>query len=206
MLRLAAWRGTDPDRLDSAWLDRHSSSLSAHGTSLTRDYHLHYFLETGHDWITRRLDVRASGNGWWRTLALVRGPSGHWSAKADSGGIQPTVDPAPTTPIDTDALADALDCDLGLCPLTNTMPVLRHGLLDAALQGHDRTEVLTMAWVSVPDLNVFASPQSYSAAGTTADGTALIDFQSGDFAEQIEIDREGLVVKYPKIGHRLAID
>ena len=51
--------------------------------------------------------------------------------------------PAPVG--DPAAFADALDCDLGLSPATNLMPVLRHGLLS----GGDPVE-LTTAWVSSP--------------------------------------------------------
>ena len=50
----------------------------------------------------------------------------------------------------------ALDCDLGLSPLTNFMPIRRRRLLD----GGEAHEFL-MAWVSVPDLGVHRSEQRY---------------------------------------------
>ena len=40
---------------------------------------------------------------------------------------------------------------------TNTMPVLRAGLLEAAAQPHD----FVMAWVAVPDITVHRSEQRY---------------------------------------------
>ena len=54
------------------------------------------------------------------------------------------------------AASGSLDCDLGLSPVTNLMPVLRHGLLS----GGDAFQ-LTAAWVSVPDLGVHADGQRY---------------------------------------------
>ncbi len=36
-------------------------------------------------------------------------------------------------------IASALDCDLGLCPATNTMPIRRLGLLDADVARHVRS-------------------------------------------------------------------
>jgi hypothetical protein len=89
-------------------------------------------------------------------LLLARDPQGVWSAEASAEGWadlpEPGGDPA--------AFAAALDCDLGECPVTNTMPVLRHGLLHG---GPPRDFV--MAWVSVPDLSVHASEQRYTFVG-----------------------------------------
>ncbi|WP_329315888.1 MULTISPECIES: putative glycolipid-binding domain-containing protein [unclassified Streptomyces] len=49
----------------------------------------------------------------------------------------------------------ALDCDLGLCPLTNTVPVRRHGLHLAREQGPGQQ--FLMARVAVPELTVTPS-------------------------------------------------
>jgi len=49
-----------------------------------------------------------------------------------------------------------LDCDLGLSPVTNMVPILRHGLLRSG-----RPVELTMAWVAVPALTVQPDGQRY---------------------------------------------
>lgn len=59
--------------------------------------------------------------------------------------------PPPTD--DMSQVSEAIDCDLALSPLTNSMPVLRHRMLD----GGGPLEFL-MAWVSVPDLSVHREP------------------------------------------------
>jgi hypothetical protein len=95
--------------------------------------------------VTSRLALTARGEGWLRSLELSRDESGVWRATFEASGEPPLA--APTA--DLASLAGALDCDLGLSPLTNSMPVLRHSLLEGGGPIDFR-----MAWVSVPDLSV----------------------------------------------------
>jgi uncharacterized protein len=63
---------------------------------------------------------------------------------------------------------------------------------------------LTMAWVSVPDLAVHASPQTYSTLHRVdPGGGAVVEFSSEGFGVAIEVDADGLVVAYPGIALRL---
>jgi hypothetical protein len=101
-------------------------------------YRLDYELETLSDFVTSGLMVNARGEGWSRHLDLRRLRSGRWTARTRSRGKLDLPPPGG----DMARLADALDCDLALSPLTNSMPVLRHGLLD----GGGPLEFL-MAWV-----------------------------------------------------------
>jgi uncharacterized protein len=172
-------------------------------------YRLDYELECADGFVTRRLLVRAHGASWSRRLLLSRDLQGVWGVEASAEGEadlpEPGGDPA--------AFAAALDCDLGECPVTNTMPVLRHGLL---LGGAPRDFV--MAWVSVPDLSVRASAQRYTfvgapaaaaagsaaagSAGTGSAGTAVVRYESGTFSADVVFDDDGLVVDYPGLGRR----
>jgi uncharacterized protein len=97
-------------------------------------------------------------------------------------------------------LEGALDCDLGLSPLTNSMPVLRHRLLET-----DGSVEFLMAWVSVPDLGAHPSRQRYTALRDLPGGGRLIRYESLDstFTADLGFDRDGLVVDYPGIGRRL---
>jgi hypothetical protein len=151
-------------------------------------YHLDYSLTCEDGYITRQLRVRATGDCWNRTLDLSRDADGTWRMMAEATGAvdlpPPGGDPA--------SLAGALDCDLGLSPLTNTMPVLRHGLLG----GGDPVDFL-MAWVSVPDLSVHANAQRYAYVRP-----CVVNYSSGSFSEDITFDPSGLVVDYPSIGTR----
>lgn len=198
--RLVSWLGPDPERIDSASVQLLDDRLEAHGTSTCRGWMLTYRLWTDAAWITRRLDVRIATDAGTRTLALRRGDDERWSAQRHDA---PADDDATVRPLQLPELDGALDCDLGLCPLTNTMPVLREGLLAAAHAGQPRRISLRMAWVSVPELEVSLSEQHYAVAAPVVAGGALIRFSAGDFVSDIEVDRDGLVVDYPSIGRRI---
>ena len=157
-------------------------------------YRLDYKLETDFGFTTLGLLVTARGAGWSRRLDLRRNRRGRWSVRTKSEGD--TDLPAPGG--DISPFADALDCDLGLSPLTNSMPVLRHGLL----RGGGPAEFLK-AWVSVPDLGVRASRQRYTFVRAEAQG-AVVRYKSLDsgFTADITFDADGLVVDYPELARR----
>ena len=102
--------------------------------------------------------------------------------------------------MDPDALLGVLDCDLALSPMTNTMPVLRHGLLVPG----GSVELVT-AWVSVPDLTVTPSRQRYSFRERRGD-LAVVHFElaDGSFEEDIVFDADGLVADYPGVAWRVS--
>ncbi|GAA2728097.1 putative glycolipid-binding domain-containing protein [Cellulomonas aerilata] len=213
--RLLVWRGVDPDRVDAARVTLHDDRLHARGTSLAPDHTVTWRLVTGPGWTTRVLDVRtvpagddagaadrddadadadAGADDGGRRLVLRRDDAGRWSGRRWVDGRVVAADlPDPAE------LAGALDCDLGLCPLTNTMPVLRSGLLDRA----DRTVRFTVAWVSVPDLTVHVAVQDYGPAERLPSGGAVVHFDSDGFTADLTVDREGLVVSYPGIADRI---
>ena len=163
-------------------------ALSASGTAIGSSpsgYRLDYKLDTGPEFVTRRLSVDARGDGWRRRLDLTRLRSGRWVC----AGV----------PSDMKAIQGALDCDLALSPLTNTMPVLRHGLLEAG----GPLEFL-MAWVSVPDLQVIPSVQRYRFLRRSGK-SAIVRYESSsrDFTADLVFDQDGLCVDYPGIGRRV---
>lgn len=196
MERLLTWAGTDAWRAESAHVRCADGGVSATGVQLGLTpvaYRLDYRLEAGPAWVTRLLEVRAVGEGWERSARLGRDDAGRWTYRHVEAGEADL----PATGCDTDALEGALDCDLGLSPLTNAMPVLRHHL-------HRRAGAVesTMAWMSVPDLAVVASVQRYEHLRTTRAG-AVVRFASGDFTADLLVDDDGFVVDYPDLAHRV---
>jgi hypothetical protein len=179
-----SWEVSESHGLETAWVEVRDRSLQARGRAVgtvPEFYWVSYTLETGEDFVTRRLWVtveRAAGSS---ELDLRRDDDGHWTG---NGEPLPDVD-------------GALDCDLGLCPLTNTMPVLRHGL--HVTPGESAS---LMAWVSMPDLVVQPSRQTYTTLARTPHG-AYIRFAAGDYRSDIEFDANGLVVEYPGMATRV---
>ncbi|GHB55760.1 hypothetical protein GCM10010347_27170 [Streptomyces cirratus] len=167
----------------TAWAELAAGRLRARGRAVGLEpapYWLAYELETGAHYVTRRLSVTVETHRTTARLELRRDDDGRWTA---NGAPRPDLD-------------GALDCDLGLCPLTNTMPVLRHGL-------HQRPDAAArtflMAWVRVPDLVVSADRQTYTPlwAGQTG---SRIRYESGDFRSDVVFDADGVVVDYPQLA------
>jgi uncharacterized protein len=179
MDRLIVWRGLDLWLAEAAEVHLAAGRLRARGTQLGADpepYRVDYELTTGDRWITERLVLTAHAGGGERRLDLRRAADGSWTANAE---------PLPE-------VEGALDCDLANSPLTNAMPVLREGLQEAS----DPQDFL-MAWVSVPDLDVIPSRQRYEPV----DGRT-VRYLSGDgsFVADLELDEQGLVVRYPQLA------
>ncbi|MGY1625002.1 putative glycolipid-binding domain-containing protein [Geodermatophilus sp. SYSU D00965] len=196
MERCLVWAGTDDWRAESALVRMAPEQFTAGGVQLgaaPAPYRLDHRLETGPGWVTRALELTAEGAGWRRWARLARHEAGGWTYRSGTEGEVALPDPV----CDTRAIGAALDCDLGFSPLTNTMPVLRHGLhrCSGAVD-------LTMAWVSVPDLAVRASSQRYEHVRTTSHG-AVVRFSSGSFAADLLLDEDGFVLDYPQLARRV---
>ena len=172
--------------------------LSASGVAIGTDpepYRLDYQLTTVDEYVTGRLTMRAEGQGWRRAIVLERAPSGAWACRAEAQGTGDRPPPGG----DLTTLAGALDCDLGLSPLTNSMPVLRHRLHEAG----GPVDFL-VAWVSVPDLAVRPSRQRYTFVRREPNAR-IVRFESLDatFAADIAFDRHGVVLDYPGIARHV---
>ncbi|MEV6783487.1 putative glycolipid-binding domain-containing protein [Streptomyces sp. NPDC051098] len=177
------WEVTGSQGYETAWVELGPSDLRARGRAVgmvPEPYWISYELETDTGLVTRELRVTVESADGVRALRLKRDGDGVWRADGE---------PLP-------GLDGALDCDLALCPLTNTMPVLRHGLHAAAGE-----QSLVMAWVSLPDLTVHASPQTYTHLGASEHG-ARVRFVSEGFRRDVEFEADGFVVDYPGLAYR----
>jgi uncharacterized protein len=206
--RLLIWAGEQGWaggwRAETAQAELDDRALRASGTQLGTDplpYRLDYRLDaSGEGYVTRSVRIAASGEGWARRLRLQRDPGGHWTREVGSEGELDL--PAPGG--DASDLGEALDCDLGFSPLTNTMPVLRHDLHRRA----GRVDFV-MAWISVPDLRVHASHQRYEHLDAAGDGAtvryASVEDGRETFTADLELDRDGLVLHYPGLARRVTV-
>jgi uncharacterized protein len=199
--RLVLWSGLDDWRTEATRIDLTADGITATGTQVGTDpvpYRVDYELNAPERFVTRRFDVRAAGTGWSRRIELTHDGAGAWTCAAEQDG---DVD-LPPPGGDAATLRDALDCDLGLSPLTNFMPVRRHALHERAGEAD-----FVMAWVSVPDLEVFASAQRYEHVRRD-DSTAVVRFvdrgRFAGFTAELELDPDGLVIVYPELARREA--
>lgn len=185
-----AWEGIDEWRAESAHVEL-APPVRATGTQIGAGYRADYELNAQPACVTRSLLVETAGEGWARRLELRHDGEGRWSSQVSERG-EPDLPPAGG---DDGALEGALDCDLALSPLTNLMPVLRHGLH----RSPGAVDFL-MAWVSVPDLGIHLSHQRYEhvAAGEQP----VVRYSDPDFTAELTLDSDGLVVLYPGLARR----
>jgi hypothetical protein len=193
------WAKDQPFGAELAHITVNDTLLSAVGVAIGTDpvpYRLDYQLATADRYATARLVVRAHGQGWRRALELERDASGRWSCRTEAEGMRDL--PAPGGDLAT--VAGALDCDLALSPLTNSMPVLRHRLHEG-----DGPVDFLVAWVSVPDLAVHASRQRYTFVRKDPHAR-IVRFESLDsaFVAEVSFDRYGVVLDYPGIARHVA--
>jgi uncharacterized protein len=198
--RFLLWTGVDEWRAEAARVALGHNGLRASGTQLGADplpYRLDYELDApGEGFVTRSLRLLSAAAGWERSLELSHDGTGTWRCTAGERGEARTLPPPGG---DTEAVRGALDCDLGLCPLTNTMPVVRHGLH----HGPGEADFL-MAWVSVPDLGVHPSVQRYEHVRLTEAGSVVRYVgEHREFVAELELDRDGLVSFYPGLARRV---
>jgi uncharacterized protein len=183
MTRAVVWQGVEEWLAEHAQVDVWDAGVAATGVQLGAEpepYRAEYVLHAPRDWLTRRLEVDVSGAGWRRSLVLEHDGAGGWTL---DGERAPDLD-------------GALDCDLAFSPLTNLMPVRRHEL-QARAGRHD----FAMAWVSLPDLTVHRSPQRYEHLRP---GVVRFSSLDDDFTADLELDADGLVVRYPRLAERVA--
>lgn len=204
-MRRYVWVKDDPAGMEQAELTVSAGGLA--GTSVAFGsvpvpYRLDLDLGAGADWVTRRLALTATGDGWTRSLLLERDAAGVWTGSRSADGSQPPAVEA-SVPADTvepsGVPAHVLDVDVQWSPVTNLMPVRRLGLDRAGSTG-----TFTMAWISVPSLAVTLDDQSYTLLGVD-DGDICARFESGDgfFTAVIRCDADGVALNYPGIARRV---
>lgn len=184
-LPMLLWAVDETSGFDTAWPRITGRRLEATGRVVALSpspFWLDYELMTTDDFVHRQMTIVSREAARSASLDLRRGDDGRWTV---NGQLRPDLD-------------GALDCDLAACPLTNTMPVLRHDLHRTA---GDATFLI--AFIEVPSLRVVASRQRYTHRRRTADGLAVIRYASGSFRSDVSFDRDGFVIDYPHLGHRV---
>lgn len=196
--RFVVWSGVDEWRSEVCRLDLASDGVRAEGTQIgvnPAPYRMDYRLDASSNFVTSRLEVGVAGLDWSRRLLLKHDGAGVWDVEAGATG-----DPGlPPPGGDAGLVRGALDCDLGLCPATNLMPVVRHRLH----KGPAKRDFL-MAWVSVPDLGVHLSRQRYEHVRLNGAG-AVVRYvgEHRDFVGEVEFDEDGVVIFYPDLARRV---
>lgn len=201
--RTLLWNRLDTTGVDHVLLDDRSG-LYARGTMIAHDplpYTARYSLQAEQGWASVRLEATAEGAGWLRSVRLERA-AGEWHVSAgEQGDLDAALVAAGRTRAglpgceQPERLDEALDVDLGSCPLTNTLPIRRLGLLRADAGTH---VTVTAAWVLVPSLVVLPAQQAYTVLDPHQ-----VRYASGEFAADLSLDEDGYVLHYPGLATRV---
>ncbi|MFS0782192.1 putative glycolipid-binding domain-containing protein [Bacillus sp. 1P06AnD] len=92
-------------------------------------------------------------------------------------------------------LYGAIDIDLSCTPFTNTLPINRSNWII------NQPQIFHMVYIKVPELTLKKVKQIYTLI-KDEDDYQLFSYRSATFQTTIMIDRDGLVIDYPKLFHR----
>jgi uncharacterized protein len=201
-VRALVWQRVDTAGAEYASLDERRG-LTARGVAVSADplpYTCRYELVTDDGWVTARFEATVEGAGWLRSVRMERA-AGRWRVTtAERGDLDAALrangHPSGQMPgcEDPHRLAAALDVDLYASPLTNTLPLRRLRLLDAA---PGTATTITAAWVLLPSLAVLPSEQTY-----TVIAPGRVRYASGTFTAEVDLDGDGYVTHYPGLARR----
>jgi hypothetical protein len=181
MKRSYRWATEQGGGLEHVELEAGEAGVTAEGVLIGpaggRLFACSYLLRCDEQWRVRSLDVHVAGKG---RVSLRADGAGNWS-EADG------------TPLP--ALQGCMDVDLSGSPFTNTLPIRRLG---DALQARQEIRV---AYVDLPKLDVQPVAQAYTRV--TPDRVRF-ESLSRPFAADLDVDGEGLVLRYEGLFTRVA--
>ncbi|TCK27190.1 putative glycolipid-binding domain-containing protein [Pseudonocardia endophytica] len=189
MATMTTWRSDDPagPGLEAARVVLGGGGMRAVGRMVrTTDngvFTASYRLVVGTSGALERLVVDAAGEDRERQLTITRNEDGVWLADEGSGASR----------IDA---GDALDVDLAFSPVFNALPIRR---LDLHRESSEHT--VPMVFLALPELTVEVTEQTYRTVSLSE--PAVVGFSAGDFAAEITVDPDGMVVDYPGIALRV---
>jgi hypothetical protein len=187
---MLTWQAEDGHGLEGARVS-FAHGFRAQGRIVRPDLTASYRLVVDEDGLLSRLSVTSDTAARERNLTMNRTGDGYWLL--DTGGGTGT----------RSELGGAVDVDLAHSPLFNTLPIRRLGL-----HREHGEHTLPMVFVTLPELEVQAVRQTYRTVALP-DGErehAVIGFSWDDFAAELVVDGDGLVINYPGVAGRLAAD
>jgi hypothetical protein len=92
-------------------------------------------------------------------------------------------------------LAGAIDVDLSITPFTNTLPIRRLDLAEGQRAN------IRVVYLHLPDLTLTTDRQGYTCVKRGRQ--YRYESLDGDFARDLDIDADGLVVTYPGLFRRV---
>lgn len=169
------WRGVEVDSLERARVSQ-GADVQVESVIDSARGRYSYELRCAADWTFRSLHLEALAGH--RALDLERSADGLWTLDG----------------VERADLAEAVDLDLAISPLTNTLPIRRLDL------GIDDEADIVAAYVSFPDLEILPDPQRYTRLD---EDVYVYESLDSDFEAELTVDAAGFVLEYPGLFERL---
>ncbi|MBW4719692.1 putative glycolipid-binding domain-containing protein [Saccharothrix obliqua] len=186
--RIVTWRGYDAPRLEQVRYllterkARASGRIVAAGPD--EQFSASFEVSVGETGAVTRLLLRTATVSEERQISVSRSSEGVWLVDSGSGAERADFD-------------GALDVDVQSAVLFNAIPIRRLGL-----HREPGEHVLPVVYVSLPDLEVRLLRQAYRTVSVGED-RSVVAYESGDYRQDITVDRDGLVLDYPGVAHRI---
>jgi hypothetical protein len=143
-------------------------------------YRVRYRARIDAFWRTRSVWVDVEDpEGTRRTVALIGDGEGNWT---DTAG-EPRLD-----------LQGCIDIDIQVTPFTNSLPIRRLSIQP------DQVEPISVVYIAIPGLEVTPMVQRYTGL---AEGNYRYESMTREFARDLEVDADKLVVTYPDLFRRV---
>lgn len=187
MLRNVFWAPIEGIGIEHLQLGEDRAGIAAAsvvvGRSDDHPFRVYYEIDCDRRWRARRVRIVTLGR---TTTSMTLRADGEGTWIDGEGNELPGVE-------------GAIDVDVSATPFTNTLPIRRLDL------DSGESADLTVAYVSVPELDVDADAQRYTCLDPVdADGGRYrYDAIEGDFTAELVVDADGLVVEYPDLFVRM---
>lgn len=180
-MREIRWESEEGDGIEHLAFDTVADGFAVEsvliGQRNGKAYGLHYTVRCDMQWRTRHAWLKIVGGG---ELELHGDGMGHWH---DGHGLV------------LSGVEGCIDIDIAATPYTNTLPIRRLQLAE----GERRP--ISVAYISTPDLQVTRAEQAYSCIELNREYRYEGIFR--DFAANMRVDEDGLVIDYPTLFTRL---
>lgn len=186
--QIVTWQGYDVPRLEQVRFLLSERKLRASGRIVTagpeEQFSGSFEVSVGETGNVTRLLLRTATVSEERQISVSRSSEGAWLVDYGQGAERADFD-------------GAVDVDVQSAVLFNAIPVRRLNL-----QLEPGEHELPVVYVTLPDLSVRLVRQKYRTV-SVGEEHSVVSFESGDFQQDITVDRTGLVVDYPGIAYRI---
>jgi uncharacterized protein len=180
-MREIRWTSEEGDGIEHLAFDARADGFHVEsavvGQRYGKRYGLYYSVRCDPQWRATHAFLKVMGGG---ELTLRGDGEGHWH---DGHGLI------------LSAIEGCIDIDIAATPFTNTLPIRRLKL------ARGERQPIAVAYISTPDLQVKRVEQAYTCIEPDVEYRYEGIFRN--FAANLKIDEDGLVIDYPTLFSRL---